>query len=161
MTTSTNNLNLAVVGNCNIAALIDPRGSVVWCCVPRFDSDPVFCSLLNNSDGEKGFWDIELFDFARSEQRYHIRYVMPDLTLRITTDGPVTYLLEEVPFVLDRPVTMLMGADESLTQPVAETGRAFHEKTDEYWREWCRYLSLPFEWQEAVIRAAIGRWKNI
>lgn len=24
-----------------------------------------------------------------------------------------------------------------------------------YWREWVRHLALPFEWQEAVIRAAI------
>jgi GH15 family glucan-1,4-alpha-glucosidase len=39
--------------------------------------------------------------------------------------------------------------------PVVETGREFVEKTDNYWREWCRYLSLPFEWQDAVIRAAI------
>lgn len=230
MTIPTNNLDLAVIGNCNIAALIDSRARTVWCCVPRFDGDPAFSSLLNNGDGEKGFWDVELFDYARSEQRYrrnsavvvttlydehggvieitdfaprfkqfgrifrpmslvrhirprkgapririrtrptydygrarpettrgsnHIRYVMPDLTLRLTTDGPVTYLLEEVPFVLDKPVTMLLGADESLTQPVSETGRAFHEKTDEYWREWCRYLSLPFEWQDAVIRASI------
>jgi len=70
MMTPTNSLNLAVVGNCNISALIDSRARVVWCCVPRFDGDPVFCSLLNNSDGEKGFWDVELFDFARSEMSW-------------------------------------------------------------------------------------------
>jgi GH15 family glucan-1,4-alpha-glucosidase len=80
MTTSANNLDLAVVGNCNIAALIDVRARVVWCCVPRFDGDPVFCSLLNNGDGEKGFWDVELFDFARSEQRYR-----PNSAVVITT----------------------------------------------------------------------------
>src|SRR5690606_32387737 len=27
--------------------------------------------------------------------------------------------------------------------------------SDLYWREWVRYLSLPLEWQEAVIRSAI------
>jgi hypothetical protein len=38
---------------------------------------------------------------------------------------------------------------------VGETGRQFAEETAAYWREWVRYLSIPFEWQEAVIRAAI------
>jgi GH15 family glucan-1,4-alpha-glucosidase len=33
--------------------------------------------------------------------------------------------------------------------------RDFLERTQEYWEEWVRYLSVPFEWQEAVIRAAI------
>src|SRR5690606_10379546 len=27
--------------------------------------------------------------------------------------------------------------------------------SDLYWREWVRYLSLPLEWQDAVIRSAI------
>ena len=29
------------------------------------------------------------------------------------------------------------------------------ERTIGYWREWMRYLSIPYEWQDAVIRAAI------
>ena len=33
--------------------------------------------------------------------------------------------------------------------------RDFQERTIDYWIEWVRYLSVPFEWQEAVIRAAI------
>lgn len=153
-----------------ITTLYDEHGGVVEITdfAPRFKQygriyRPM--SLVRHIRPRKGVPRIRIrvrptYDYGRARPETtrgsnHIRYVMPDLTLRITTDGPVTYLLEEVPFVLDRPVTMLMGADESLTQPVAETGRAFHEKTDEYWREWCRYLSLPFEWQEAVIRAAI------
>ena len=64
-------LDLAVIGNCSICALLDQRARVVWSCLPRFDGDPVFCDLLNDhGDGEKGFYDIELFDFVRSEQHY-------------------------------------------------------------------------------------------
>ena len=41
----------------------------------------------------------------------------------------------------------------------ASRSRAFvrdaEERTIDYWREWVRYLSIPFEWQEAVIRGAI------
>ena len=85
----------------------------------------------------------------------HIRYVAPNLTLRCTTDAPVSFLFNEVPFVLEEPFTMLLGADESLTSPIEETGRQFLERTHDYWHEWSRYLAIPFEWQEAVIRAAI------
>ena len=85
----------------------------------------------------------------------HVRYVMPDLTLRLTTDAPVTYVLEEVPFLLETPVTFVLGPDETLSGAVGATFRDFCDQTEHYWREWVRYLSLPFEWQTAVIRAAI------
>ena len=222
-------LNLALIGNCSFGALVDQRARVVWACLPRFDGDPVFCTLLNEA-GTAGFYEVEVADYARAEQAYrrnsavvetrlydaqggsleiidfvprykqfgrifrpinmirrikplsgnpritirlrpasgygahepertrgsnHIRYVMPDMTLRLTTDAPVTYVLDEVTFVLERPLTLILGPDESLLGPPDETGREFYERTDAYWREWCRYLSLPFEWQDAVIRAAI------
>jgi len=43
-----NSLELGLIGNCRIGALIDERGEIVWSCLPRFDGDPVFCSLLVN-----------------------------------------------------------------------------------------------------------------
>ena len=39
-------LNLGVLGNCAFSALVDARGRIVWCCLPRFDGDPVFNALL-------------------------------------------------------------------------------------------------------------------
>lgn len=229
-------LNLGVIGNSVFGALIDNEGRVVWSCMPRFDGDPVFCSLLHggehggNPEKDFGFFDIQVENFARSEQRYlhntailrttlydaegaavqvtdfaprfkhvermfrpmmmvrhvapivghprirvrlrpastfgaerpeltrgsnHIRYVAPNLTLRCTTDAPVSYVLDEIPFVVEEPFTMLLGPDESLTSPLDETSRQFFNRTHEYWREWSRYLAVPFEWQEPVIRAAI------
>lgn len=85
----------------------------------------------------------------------HVRYVLPSGTLRLTTDVPISFLLEEVPFVVEEEFTLLLGPDESLTRPVAEAARTFREETVSYWREWTRGLALPFEWQEEVIRAAI------
>jgi len=38
---------------------------------------------------------------------------------------------------------------------IEDTARAFEQDTAAYWRNWSRALSLPLEWQEAVIRAAI------
>ncbi|MFQ5785180.1 MAG: glycoside hydrolase family 15 protein [Alphaproteobacteria bacterium] len=85
----------------------------------------------------------------------HIRYVSPPNTLRLTTDAPLAYLLDETPFFLEEPITLVLGPDESLLHGVAETGHDFFEKTIEYWRGWSRGLALPLEWQDAVIRAAI------
>ena len=45
-------LDLALVGNGTIGALINPTGDVVWGCFPRFDGDPMFCSLLRDAPGE-------------------------------------------------------------------------------------------------------------
>jgi glycosyl hydrolase family 15/trehalase-like protein len=85
----------------------------------------------------------------------HVRWVLPDFTLRLTTDVPVRFVREETPFVLAHPVHLVLGADESLARGVAGFVREAQERTTGYWREWVRYLSIPLDWQEAVIRSAI------
>ncbi|HLF58331.1 MAG TPA: glycoside hydrolase family 15 protein [Alphaproteobacteria bacterium] len=224
-------LNLGVIGNCHVSALIDRKGRYVWTCWPRPDGDPVFCNLLDGgAESESGFFDIELQDFASTQRRYednsailvttltdggggavritdfaprfkqhdrtyrpvmfiriveriagtpivrirarprfdygaarpaplsgsnHIRFLAGDLGLRITTDAPVAYLVEETQFALQKPVHLIVGLDE--TVPVAADALANDhlQDTRRYWRDWSRYLSIPFEWQDAVIRAAI------
>src|SRR5437763_3123461 len=42
---------LGLIGNCQFSALIHRSGEIVWCCLPRFDSEPVFGSLLDSQDG--------------------------------------------------------------------------------------------------------------
>ena len=222
-------LELALIGNCAVGALIDDVGRVVWGCFPRFDGDPVFCSLLRTDD-ELGVFAVDIADFDRAEQHYlentailvtrlfdrngggveitdfaprfrlhgrmfrpmmlvrqlrriggsprltlglrpacghgaarpevtwgshHVRYVTPDLTLRLTTDASITALLQETPFFLEDRLTLLLGPDETVHESVAEIGRRFEEETAGYWRDWVRALNIPYEWQEAVIRAAI------
>lgn len=44
------NLDLALIGNCTLGALIDSGATIVWGCFPRFDGDPMFCSLLRDAD---------------------------------------------------------------------------------------------------------------
>src|SRR4051812_23609402 len=43
--------DLGVVGNCQFSALVDTTGEVVWCCLPRFDSEPIFSTLLDHEAG--------------------------------------------------------------------------------------------------------------
>ncbi len=223
-------LDLAVVGNCAWAGLLDRNARLVWACLPRFDSDPVFPALLDDRPGHDGTFTIELLELAASEQHYdghtailvtvlrdrsgsalevrdfaprflsqgrvfrpttlirrvrplrgeprvrivlrprcgwgkqrpdttrgsnHVRFVMPDLTLRLTTDAPITYLMDARPFRVERPFDLILGPDESLSGPIASIARTFDERTRDHWLDWSRTLSIPFEWQEEVIRAAI------
>lgn len=65
-------IDTGLIGNCAIGALIDPAGSIVWACLPRFDGDPVFCSLLSpkGDDRFRGSFGVDLADFDRAEQAY-------------------------------------------------------------------------------------------
>ena len=64
-------LNLAVIGNCQIAALIDSGGSIVWACLPRLDGDPVFSALLSPvGEAERGAFCISLEGTVDIHQRY-------------------------------------------------------------------------------------------
>src|SRR5213080_3768398 len=91
----------------------------------------------------------------------HIRYVGPDVVVRLTTDAPVTAVVEENAFFLEHAVTLLLGPDETVQGTVADVGTHFLDETANHWREWVRSLAIPFEWQDAVIRAAITLKLNV
>lgn len=223
-------LNLGLIGNSSVSALVDEKGAMVWACLPRFDGDPVFCALARGENDTRGSFAIELQNFAHGEQRYirntailvttlyddrggiveitdfaprfrqyermyypmtfvrrlrliagspvirvhleptydygagtpsvtfgsnHIRYVAPALVLRLTTDASITAILEHSRFVLEQDLTFILGPDETVTESVADVGSRFFGETRNYWQDWVRFLGIPFEWQEAVIRAAI------
>ena len=72
-------LAMGVIGNCAFSALVDVRGRVVWCCLPRFDGDPVFNALLQpepaagsaeQPGSQPGSFSIEIEDFSESKQWY-------------------------------------------------------------------------------------------
>jgi GH15 family glucan-1,4-alpha-glucosidase len=225
----TANLDLGMIGNGSLAALIDRHGGIVWCCFPSFDGDPIFCSLLSPKQGG-GYWRVEVEDFDRAEQFYrrntavlvtrlydlrggiveivdcvprfkqydriwhpttllrqivpiagtprlriemqplhgygatrpihtsgsnHIRYIMDDMVLRLTADLPMPYIEKSLPFLLERPLHFVLSADETLTVSAGSYVKDCIERTENYWWEWVRYLSIPYDWQDAVIRAAI------
>jgi GH15 family glucan-1,4-alpha-glucosidase len=229
------NLDLAVIGNCSFAALLDKAAHIIWCCLPRFDGDPVFNALLSGrnettAQDAQGFFDvaldelqdtsqsyipntavvvtrkqdanggvIEIIDFAprfsRFGRRYrptaiirivrplagrprvrvrlrptfaygtvapiithgsnHIRYVGPDDVLRLTTDAPLSYVMDETWFHLERPLTFWLGPDETVQGGVGVMAQDYLQETVTYWKTWVRTLAISAEWQEAVIRAAI------
>jgi len=41
--------DLGLIGNCQFSALVHNSGEIVWCCLPRFDSEPVFSTHFATS----------------------------------------------------------------------------------------------------------------
>jgi len=212
-----------------MAALVNQRGRITWCCYPHLDGDPIFCGLINGQHGD-GVFEIAVDRLQSAHQEYrrnsailvttlsdrdggqvritdfvprfdhfgrlfrptmlvrlvepvagsprvairvqprfnygrdapdvllgsnHVRYHAAKHSLRLETDAPVSYVASGTPFVLEEPVHLILGPDEEFNAPIAETARGYLAKTETHWVEWVRDLSIPFEWQEAVIRAAI------
>ena len=85
----------------------------------------------------------------------HIRYLCSDVTLRLTTDCPVSHLLEERTFRLEQPLAFFLGPDEGYDQEVGPGVTSALDRTVAYWKGWVRTLYIPLDYQDAVIRAAI------
>ena len=85
----------------------------------------------------------------------HIRYWGSDVQIRLTTDAPLSYIEREASFVLTRPLHIVLGPDEPFPSALAQTCREFLDRTREHWQEWVRGLNLSYDWQDAMIRAAI------
>ncbi len=82
-----------MVGNCQFAALIDRSGAVVFCCLPRFDSEPIFCSLLDEREG--GSFRVAAADGSQGVQRYldnsnvlETRFTTPEGSFRVLDFAP-------------------------------------------------------------------------
>ncbi|XVJ64373.1 MAG: glycoside hydrolase family 15 protein [Sphingopyxis sp.] len=85
----------------------------------------------------------------------HIRYLIGTQPIRLTTDAPVGYVMQDLTFRVEQDLHFFLGPDEPFSGNVAQAVRAMEEATETYWRSWARGLATPMDWQEAVIRAAI------
>jgi GH15 family glucan-1,4-alpha-glucosidase len=85
----------------------------------------------------------------------HLRYPVPAIPMRLTTDAAVGIVNSEQVFRLERRLTFFLGPDESFDGNLARTVEQMLADTTSEWREWVRGLATPFEWQDAVIRSAI------
>lgn len=91
----------------------------------------------------------------RTRGSNHIRYLLDDGVLRLSTDAPVGWIEDERLFRLERPLHFFLGPDESFADAIPESVEIMLSRTVGEWQHWVRGLATPVEWQEAVIRAAI------
>jgi GH15 family glucan-1,4-alpha-glucosidase len=85
--------HLGLVGNCQFSALVERTGTVVWCCLPRFDSEPVFSTLLDHENG--GSFVAGAADGSAGRQRYVDNTNVLETTF--TTEGGSFRLLDFAP----------------------------------------------------------------
>lgn len=75
--------HLGLIGNCQFSALVERSGKVVWCCLPRFDSEPVFSTLLDEKEG--GTFLIGPANGEQGEQAYIENTNVLETTFRTET----------------------------------------------------------------------------
>src|SRR6516164_8209217 len=85
----------------------------------------------------------------------HVSFRGADAVIRLTPDAPLSYIDREAPFVLTRPLHLVLGPDEPFPGDLSITCRLFAARTQDYWTEWVRRLSIAYDWQDVIIRAAI------
>ncbi|MEE4154812.1 MAG: glycoside hydrolase family 15 protein [Erythrobacter sp.] len=85
----------------------------------------------------------------------HIRYLVGPQAVRLSTDAPVGYILEQRSFRIESDTHFFLGPDEPFFGNLREEVRAMEQKSRKYWQEWVRMLAIPLDWQEEVIRCAI------
>lgn len=221
-------MRFSMIGNGSYQALVDDHARVTWLCWPRFDSDFVFGSLLDEERGgvfsieptetavkptqayvghsavvrtefhmESG--SFEVTDFAPRFEQYgrffkpnmlvrrvrplqgqprvvvtcdpvcdegrtrptahaasnHIQWDLAGEKLRLTTNVPLTYVQESRPFLVGQDVYFVLTHGAPLEAPLEETCEHFLRETLRYWESWVRRLSLPGEFQDAVVRSAV------
>lgn len=219
-------LDLGVIGNGTIAAVIDTRGAYQWLCLPRFDGEPVVDTIL----GGNARYSVELENLSETQQHYnrntatlmttltdengasveitdfaprftkrgrrfrpmslvrrirpvngtpqikiqarfssnwgesaaehvrgvsHISYKTKDNAFRLSTNAPIDFMQDGTAFRLEEEIAMILGPDETVGESLVHLARDWDERTAHYWQDWSRSLAVPYEWQPAVIRAAI------
>lgn len=220
--------NMGVVGNCSFMAYVDILGGIRWMCLPRFDSYPVFASLVAG-DKTGGVFsiapegtvplrqyykentnvlcteiqvpggEVRITDFAprfaEHGRRFkpnmlfrmlekisgtprirvqcvpasqeggrtleivqgsnHLRYLGMPATTRLTTNLPLSSILEGDEIVLSGTRWLVFSYGPPLEAPLEETGTRFLHETQHYWRQWVKSTSIHGIFQEQVIRSAL------
>ena len=130
---------LGLIGNCQYAALVSSFGEVMWCCLPRFDAEPVFGSLLDPAGGS---FKVGAPDGSEGRQRYientnvlETRFTTQEGTFRVLDFAPRFEQFNRIyrPTMLVRIIEPLSGAPQvsvscepvlgwSKARPMAITG---------------------------------------
>src|SRR5215467_6363650 len=92
--------DMGLIGDGTTAALVGLDGSIPWLCVPRFDSEPLFCGLLDAVGG--GSFTIAPDEVIEARQLYE-----PDTAVLVTELRSPTGLLAVADALSLRPGAVL------------------------------------------------------
>ena len=85
----------------------------------------------------------------------HIRYLNIGSQVRLTSDIPLNFILNEKSFVLSETRYLNFTYGVPLEASLEETSERFLDKTKEYWLSWIKSTSIPNFHQQEMIRSVL------
>lgn len=85
----------------------------------------------------------------------HIRYEGLGKQVRLSTNIPLNYVMNEDVFVLNEPKDLILTYGVPLEGPLEETAEDFQRKTVAYWRNWAKSTSIGNYYQKEIIRSGL------
>ncbi|MDR6567754.1 Glucoamylase (glucan-1,4-alpha-glucosidase), GH15 family [Chitinophaga ginsengisegetis] len=86
----------------------------------------------------------------------HIEFTGCEENIRLTTNIPVSYLIDGEFFVLNDTRYLILTYGHPLEAPLASTAERFLRETISYWRTWIKHSSIANYFQPYVIRSALA-----
>jgi GH15 family glucan-1,4-alpha-glucosidase len=93
---------------------------------------------------------------TRRRSSNHIAFLGLEEEIRLTTNIPLTYVLDEEDFVLNETKYLVLTYGAPLEAPLESTAERFLTSTVAYWRNWVKSTSIGNFHQSQVIRSALA-----
>jgi len=90
------------------------------------------------------------------EASNHIEYLGLEKELRLTTDFPLTYIVNGQSMVLNEPKYLVLTYGAPMEASLKSTCEDFIEKTTLYWRAWVKNMSVSNFQQASINRSALA-----
>ncbi|TSJ41029.1 glycoside hydrolase family 15 protein [Mucilaginibacter corticis] len=100
-------------------------------------------------------WDYGDKELERLQGSNHIEYDGAEEKIRLTTNIPVNYVMEEQLFSLNETKYLVLNYGGLLDAPLVSTAEEFFRETKDYWRVWIKHSSIAGFYQQHVIRSAL------
>jgi GH15 family glucan-1,4-alpha-glucosidase len=95
-------------------------------------------------------------ELTRRRSSNHIAFLGMEEEIRLTTNIPLTYVLDEEDFVLNETKYIVLTYGAPLEAPLESTVERFLTNTLAYWRQWVKSTSIGNFHQSQVIRSALA-----
>ena len=95
-------------------------------------------------------------ELTRRRSSNHIAFLGLEEEIRLTTNIPLTYILDEEDFVLNETKYLVLTYGAPLEAPLESTAEQFLRNTEDYWRKWVKSTSIGTFHQSEVIRSALA-----
>ncbi|WP_339751222.1 glycoside hydrolase family 15 protein [Algoriphagus aquimarinus] len=85
----------------------------------------------------------------------HIRFMDTDQELRLSTNAPLSYIMDGKAFSLNKPIYLVLTYGRPLEAAIETTSERFLQATTSYWQEWVKSTSISSFHQKLVLRSAL------